>query len=186
MDHTPAFDHLFLGAGAMKAGTTWLYRLLDSHPDVFFSLEKEIHYFYARYVDRNVLRDQVRLENVRSKYLRIDPATSSAEAVRKRLRWSAAYLDGPLDDDWYRGLFQFRRAERYVSDFSNLYALLPAEAWSKIANRTEHLRVLYTMRDPIKRLLTGDFEMKFHVAPKALDGVAHRVQNPQMFGAVCL
>ena len=160
MSARPVFDNLFIGAGAMKAGTTWLYSVLDMHPEVFFSLEKEIHYFYARAVDRRVLRDEVRLENVQKKYLRIDPTKSAPEAVRNRLRWAAAYLDGPLDDDWYRGLFMFRRDETYMADFSNLYALLPAEAWSHLAGRTERLRVLYTMRDPLKRLWS---HVKFHL-----------------------
>jgi hypothetical protein len=36
----------FLGIGAPKAGTTWLYQLLDSHPDITMSPHrKEIHYF---------------------------------------------------------------------------------------------------------------------------------------------
>lgn len=36
----------FLGIGAPKAGTTWLYQLLDSHPDVQMSQHrKEVHYF---------------------------------------------------------------------------------------------------------------------------------------------
>lgn len=36
----------FLGIGAPKAGTTWLYGLLDAHPDVVMSQHrKEIHYF---------------------------------------------------------------------------------------------------------------------------------------------
>lgn len=36
----------FLGIGAPKAGTTWLYRLLDTHPDVAMSQHrKEVHYF---------------------------------------------------------------------------------------------------------------------------------------------
>jgi hypothetical protein len=36
----------FLGIGAPKAGTTWLYRVLESHPDVAVPRHrKEIHYF---------------------------------------------------------------------------------------------------------------------------------------------
>jgi hypothetical protein len=36
----------FLGIAAPKAGTTWLYELLDSHPDVVMSTpRKEVHYF---------------------------------------------------------------------------------------------------------------------------------------------
>jgi hypothetical protein len=35
----------FLVIGAMKAGTTTLHAQLDSHPDVFMSRTKELHYF---------------------------------------------------------------------------------------------------------------------------------------------
>ena len=33
-------NKLFLGAGCMKAGTTWLYGLLKDHPEIYFSFEK--------------------------------------------------------------------------------------------------------------------------------------------------
>ena len=157
----PLIDRLFIGAGAMKAGTTWLYSVLDKHPQIFFSLEKEIHYFYARHVRADVLSEQARLANAQNKYLRFDPAHARADAVKNRLRWAANYLDGPVDDHWYRGLFAFRRGQAWCADFSNLYALLPARAWTDIANRVGALRVLYTMRDPVERLWS---HMKFHLA----------------------
>lgn len=153
-------DHLFIGAGAMKAGTTWLYQVLDRHPDIFFSLEKEIHYFYAVHVKPSVLSEEVRLRNVRDKYLRIDPQKSRTVPVRNRLRWAANYLDAPLDDLWYRNLFLFRRQERYCADFSNLYALLPKDAWQKVSQSVGELRVIYTMRHPVKRLWS---HVKFHL-----------------------
>ena len=156
----PLIDRLFIGAGAMKAGTTWLYQVLDQHPDIFFSLEKEIHYFYAVHVNRNVLSEDVRLRNVRDKYLRIDPSTSRSEAVRKRLHWASNYLSSPIDDFWYRNLFVFRQGQRFASDFSNLYALLPSRAWAQIERCVGELKVLYTMRDPRKRLWS---HVKFHL-----------------------
>lgn len=154
------FDHLFLGAGAMKAGTTWLYSLLDRHPEIFFCFEKEVHYFYARHVRPDVLSDFARLRNAHRKYLDFDPDKANPQAVRARLRWIAQYLDGPLDDDWYRNLFCLRRQQRWVADFSNLYALLPEDAWRRIASQTGALRVLYTLRDPIERLWS---HTKFHL-----------------------
>jgi len=36
---------LFLGVGAQKAGTTWLYHQLRRHPDVSFPQGKELHYW---------------------------------------------------------------------------------------------------------------------------------------------
>lgn len=35
----------FLGIGAQKAGTTWLYENLRQHPRICFPAEKEVHYF---------------------------------------------------------------------------------------------------------------------------------------------
>jgi hypothetical protein len=35
----------FLGIGAQKAGTTWLYDNLSAHPDLFLPRPKELHYF---------------------------------------------------------------------------------------------------------------------------------------------
>ncbi len=154
-------DRLFLGAGAMKAGTTWTYSVLATHPGIWFTPEKEIHYFYAAHVRPDVLSEERRIDNVRRKLIGIDPAQSRAAAVRERLRWAASYLDGPLDEYWYRALFMGRPAGAWAADFSNLYALLPAEAWGRIAARTGRLRVLYTMREPVARLWS---HLKFHLA----------------------
>ncbi|SDX62589.1 sulfotransferase domain-containing protein [Litoreibacter albidus] len=160
MDADPVFGHLFLSAGAMKAGTTWLYSVLDKHPSLFFSNEKEIHYFHYKYVDRSVLSDTRRLDNVKRRYLNIDPDRNFIGRVRNNLHWAANYLDHPVDDFWYRNLFALRRTQEYDCDFSNLYALLPADAWRKIQADCTKLRVLYTLRDPVKRLWS---HVRFHL-----------------------
>jgi len=38
-----------IGIGVPRAGTTWLYQLLASHPDVYMSPTKEIHFFDWHY-----------------------------------------------------------------------------------------------------------------------------------------
>lgn len=155
------FGDLFLGIGAMKAGTTWLYAMLDRHPALHFCPEKEVHYFYHRYVDNAQLNEQRRLSNVRERYLlRFDPQTANIDRVRQNLHWVSAYLSGPVDDHWYRNLFQLRRHHRYACDFSNLSAHLPASVWPRIEAQCDTLRVLYTMRDPLKRLWS---HTKFHL-----------------------
>lgn len=159
-DDDPVFDRLFLGAGAMKAGTTWLYAVLDTHPELFFSVEKETHYFYARDRDPSVLSPRRRLENARDKYLRFAPERGNLAGPRNRMRWVANYLDDPLDDLWYRNLFAFRRGPAFMCDFSNLTALVSEDMWRRIAARTGQLRVLYTLRDPVRRLWS---HAKFHL-----------------------
>lgn len=39
----------FLGIGAQKAGTTWLYRQCLAHPQIFMPIRKEIHFFNRNY-----------------------------------------------------------------------------------------------------------------------------------------
>lgn len=155
------FGNLFLGIGAMKAGTTWLYAMLERHPELHFCPEKEIHYFHHRYVDPGQLSEARRLANARDRYLlRFDPDGANIDRIRLNLHWVSAYLSGPVDDHWYRGLFQMRRQHRYACDFSNLSAHLPAEVWPRIESSCDRLRVLYTMRDPLKRLWS---HVKFHL-----------------------
>ena len=155
------FGNLFLGIGAMKAGTTWLYAMLDRHPALHFCPEKEVHYFYHRYVDNSQLSEACRLSNARERYLlRFDPETANIDRVRQNLHWVSAYLSGPVDDHWYRNLFQLRRHHHYACDFSNLSAHLPATVWPRIEAQCDTLRVLYTMRDPLKRLWS---HTKFHL-----------------------
>ncbi|GGX70629.1 hypothetical protein GCM10007385_44610 [Tateyamaria omphalii] len=161
MNNQKLFGNLFLSIGAMKAGTTWLYAVLARHPELHFAMEKEIHYFYHRYVDNGQLSDQRRMQEARNRYiLRFDPEKAHVDNVRTNLRWVAAYLDRPVDDFWYRNLFQLRRHETYACDFSNLNALLPGDVWPRISDRCDKLRVLYTMRDPVKRLWS---HTKFHL-----------------------
>ncbi len=155
------FETLFLSAGAMKAGTTWLYVVLQRHPELYFAPEKELHYFYHRFVDSSLLSETRRLSEAKNRYLfRFDPARANIDRIRGNLHWVAAYLSNPVDDMWYRGLFAGQRRETYRCDFSNLYALLPAEAWRRIAADCDRLRVLYTLRHPLKRLWS---HVKFHL-----------------------
>ncbi len=155
------FGNLFLSAGAMKAGTTWLYAVMERHPDLHFTPEKEIHYFYHRYVNSDVLSQSRRLQLVKDRHLDgIDPKTANINRIRLKLHWVTSYLDEPVDDFWYRNLFSFPRKEKYACDFSNLHAQLPAEAWPMIAANCENLRVLYTLRHPLKRLWS---HVKFHL-----------------------
>lgn len=155
------FGNLFLSVGAMKAGTTWLYAMLERHPELLFCPEKEIHYFHHRYVDPTRLGEQRRLSNARERYLlRFDPETANIDRVRQNLHWVSAYLSEPVDDHWYRNLFQMRRQHRFACDFSNLSAHLPADVWPRIESSCDRLRVLYTMRDPLKRLWS---HTKFHL-----------------------
>lgn len=159
MQSEPVFDHLLLSVGAMKAGTTWLYDVFNRHPDVHFSHEKEIHYFYAQALRPGLLSDRARMRRAKG-YLAFDPEVSAARVLQRRVRWTANWLNGPVDDAWFNGLFLHKGQARWVADFSNLNALLPAETWREIHARTRKLRVIYTLREPMDRLWS---HVRFHL-----------------------
>jgi hypothetical protein len=154
-----AYDHLLLGVGAMKAGTTWIYDALQRNPDIHFCREKEIHYFHARYMDPTILSDRARMRRAQ-KYLSFDPEVSSRPVLQKRVQWTADWLERTVDDVWFNSLFKHRGDATWAAEFSNLSALLPEEAWADIHARTAKLRVIYTLRNPLDRLWS---HVRFHL-----------------------
>lgn len=164
----------------MKAGTTWLYGALNRHPALHFSVEKELHYFYERHFDKGLLNPMVRHRRAQQKYVRIlggvkgqleFPVSRLKRFVQNRFgrfpprekldltglsaqdsAWIENYLGGPVDDAWFNRLFPLAEGEIYACEFSNLSAQLPASVWADLYARSGNLKVLYTLRDPVKRL----------------------------------
>ena len=57
----------------MKAGTTWMQHVLAEHPEIYFTPEKEIHYFAQAYIPGEMpLATRNRLTRA-SSYIGIDP-----------------------------------------------------------------------------------------------------------------
>lgn len=173
MTDAKTFDHLLLGVGAMKAGTTWIYDALHRHPDVHFCREKEIHYFYARHINPDILSDKARMRRAKG-YLAFDPEVSARPVLQKRVQWTANWLDGPqsgpVDDAWFNALFVHKDQARWIAEFSNLSALLPVEAWADLHARSRKLRVIYTLREPMDRLWSHvRFHLKMQKASAMLD-----------------
>lgn len=119
------FSHLFLSIGAMKAGTTWLYAVLARHPALHFAMEKEIHYFYHRYVDQSQLNETRRLpekgflkaQRERSEQdprvvfgfvggpsqIKGWPVIRAAFAGVSRADFRVLVVDGSVDGSWWQG-----------------------------------------------------------------------------------
>ena len=149
--------NLFLSVGAMKAGTTWLYSMLEKHPDLYFTPEKEIHFLNHYYVNNNVLRDEYRLNQAKN---RLKPENTNHIGVYKKLaRWYAMYLENPKDFVWYERLFSLNKQKKYNCDFSNLSAHLDVNHWSDLKKKFPNVKLIYILRDPVSRLWS---HTKFH------------------------
>ncbi|HKY91946.1 MAG TPA: sulfotransferase [Nevskiaceae bacterium] len=145
----------FLGIGATKAGTSWLFEMLASHPAICMPVIKEVHYFDAlqdektrkwtgRYVRRE-LRDALR--RVRSVD---DPAT---KPMRRHIR--SLLQDEPFTEGWYRQVFSTPGRDGRVSgDITPAYAELSDASIEAVARLLPGVKLIHVVRHPVERALS--------------------------------
>jgi hypothetical protein len=164
MGKSPGFP-TFLGIGAQKAGTTWLWENLRVHPDVFMTPVKEIHYFdrstdypspnwisterfASRLFGRNPHDRRFRrrlLSRIRRNLMKPEPG---------RIAWDARYLLGTYDDRWYGSLF--RSPDHKVrGEITPAYSILSEADVRRIGSLMPGLRVIFVMREPVERTWSG-------------------------------
>lgn len=150
---------LFLCVGAAKAGTTWLYKQLEQNPQIFFSPRKEINYFFSKYSTFNRLTYQSKYKN----YVNFVKTSSNTKFSKFRAEndWYLRYLSDPVDDTWYRQLFEGCRGNQYASDFSPSTSKISQEGWESISRSAEEVKIVYMMRSPLDRLWS---HIKFQMA----------------------
>ena len=116
----------FLGIGAQKAGTTWLYEQLRRHPGIGFPAGKEIHFW-----DRLRNPDQIgpylaRFGDPRLCEGEITPAYAILPTATIRLVHRVApelrliyLLRNPVDRAWSSALMALQRAEMTIDEASD-------------------------------------------------------------------
>lgn len=129
----------FLGIGAQRSGTTWLYMALDRHPALWLPPVKELHYF----------DDPMRKHY--SRHLRIR-LMEAAGRTRPLSMWDMRYFLGRADDAWYCRLFEpGRRQGLLTGEVTPAYAILDVSAFRRIHALNPEVKLIFIMRDPIER-----------------------------------
>jgi Sulfotransferase family len=147
---------MLFGIGANKAGSSWLYRYLDGHPQARMPRLKELHFFDALAFGRQgVERD--RIEGLRAAAAhRLGSAEGArADALRAEIAeldgWRAALGEGT--DAAYRNFLLTRAGDaRLVGDITPAYALLPEALLARMQALFRRPRFIYVLRDPLDRL----------------------------------
>jgi len=124
----------FLCVGAQKAGTSWLYRQLESHPDFWMPPLKELHYL-----------DQL-------------SRTKGIHGPRCGDKRDASFIDSMqnlrgrfyLDLETYGRLFQ-HKGECLSGDISPAYSTLNDEIIERVVDQFPKLKVVFLARDPVER-----------------------------------
>lgn len=149
---TTGIGNYFVGIGAQKSGTTWLARMLASHPDIFVTPVKEIHYFdHIRGLTEH-LSDKKRRSRYRKYFQRMWTQWTQFGAYRAQRQWWRDYMSSPIDDHWYCRLFTHRGTATFAGEITPEYAILGAEGFAHIKRLAPEARVIFIMRNPVDRL----------------------------------
>ncbi|NSX54512.1 sulfotransferase [Parasulfitobacter algicola] len=145
--------------GATKAGTTWLHRYLQDHPQCATSFLKELHYFdfvenenFMRSVDR-IIKRRVEMR------FRLQEAEQEQRAYLYRQlaeldRWLSIIAERAENIPRYVAfLHSLNPTAKVVADITPAYSTLQASTIKSMVHLNGgDTRFIYIMRDPIDRM----------------------------------
>jgi len=141
----------FLGIGATRGGSSWLYRVLSRHPDVWMPPVKELHYFDKPHDGRRTVSLGGRVPLVRMRdYLSGERKRSTGDSLAETVRWDLRYFFGRRSLEWYQSLFR-PRAGQITGEVTPAYAKLEPQTIARIAELNPQIKALYMLRNPIDR-----------------------------------
>ena len=147
----------FLGIGAQKAGTTWLWKNLATHPDVWFPEGiKEFHYFndraeLATQTWRRKLRgDRLADQRWRRRIRRRIGERRRAKTLRG-VGWEARFFFRRPTDAWYLDLFD-PAGDRLTGDITPDYLRVDSATIAAAARLAPDAKIILLMRNPVERV----------------------------------
>lgn len=153
MNHKKEID--FIGIGAQKAGTSWLYYNLKKIKGFDLPIIKELHYF-----DRDTTYPSPNFLSKTNVWRRILNKNYVVEALKKiRLRaklkdWSGVkfyikWYFSNYTDDWYLSLFN--NLNGYKGEISPSYSILEEKDIRRMYKLAPNAKLVFLLRNPIDR-----------------------------------
>jgi hypothetical protein len=143
----------FIGIGAQKAGTTWLARNLQAHPEIHMP-RKEVHYFDRKIRDKRApvarffgKRDadvqwRRQVKRIPNQLLR-NPSLQD-------LRWNLRYYMTSYDDGWYASVFEPKNG-KVSGEITPAYSVQDRERVAHVHSLMPDAKIIFMMRNPIER-----------------------------------
>lgn len=157
----PTRDPDFLGIGAPRSATTWLYQRLSLHPEVCLAKLKEVHFFS--------------IPEGKGTYVY---GPDIGREARKPFD-----LNNPYHWRWYRNQFG-TCGNRVSGELTPVYSLLDTERIATVKAHLPNLKLIYMMRNPIHRAWSGvrkELWWRFHMHPHEVsssDALVRMVTRP--------
>jgi hypothetical protein len=148
----------FLGIGAQRAGTTWLYANLSAQPGIWMPPVKELHFFdeKARLKHRSLATRAFGRLEADARWRR--QVRTQWRAWRRRRRrptlWELRYLLGRPSDAWYLRLFKPGEG-RVSGEITPNYMILARADVEHVHTLLPDARIILMVRNPIERAWSG-------------------------------
>ncbi len=145
----------FIGIGAQKAGTTWLYENFQAHPQIYMP-RKELHYFNRKIEDGSGVftrlfgKREVDGEWRRQVRNRIIAHFTKRPSLQDLL-YDIRYYAGSYDDKWYASLFRAGHG-RVKGEITPAYSVLDKEKIANVHRVMPDAKIIFLMRNPIERI----------------------------------
>jgi Sulfotransferase family len=157
----------FLCVGAQKAATTWLYEAIRWVPGVFLPTIKELHYFSELYnEDASKFGPVHRKEQIRQIRAYHTSKTKRSDFVNLILA-QLDHLDTiEINDEWYRGIFEFATDRDICGEICPCYMGMPTRGIRHALSINPLMRVVVLVRDPVDRVWS---HMRMHAKSGTLN-----------------
>ncbi len=140
----------FLGIGTQRSGTSWLYRRLGEHPELWLPPIKEIHFFDRFDATPDACKKKF-YKDLRNRYRAYRSPGKVPNVKRPNPGWDLNYFFRPKNIIWYSSLFN-QGADRVAGEITPEYMMLSAEIVETIYSLNPKMKVIFMMRDPIDRI----------------------------------
>ncbi len=134
----------FIGIGAHKSGTSWLYERLKEIDEFHLPPIKELHYFDRKYKLKNIHYFN-RLESIHSLFFSLYHCAKNYS----NLNWFFKWFYKTYSDSWYRSLFSSNKIQ---GEITPAYSTLNEHEIERLKNIANPEKILLIIRNPVQRV----------------------------------
>ncbi len=145
----------FIGIGAQKAGTTWLFERLNELPDFDFTPIKELHYFDrdSKYPSPNYLQEVSLYNRLKNREWRESTYKTLHNLFKNRnwghFKWYWNYYYSNYNKRWYNSLF--KSLSGISGEITPAYSMLDEESIREMKDFAPKAKIIFIIRNPIDR-----------------------------------
>jgi hypothetical protein len=170
----------FLGIGMERAGTSWLFTMLASHPEIWVPPIKELHYFDViapdMYAKHRRHREHL-LARCKQKAAIFWKCKTRPEFYKNNapeyFDWDRRFFTGPMDDGWYRSLFDEKFTRGRVSgEITPAYCNLSKEMITHVHKLNPEMKFILMVRDPAERAWSGMVHQFCHIEGRRFETIS--------------